>query len=442
MKLWKRMSAVGLILAMVLVGLAGCVPGGKEKQHLTLTVKLPPLTVANADTDITDAYDVLEQAGREFAAQYDDAEVTVKIVKFAYTEEDAYITDCFDTADAADVLLEGYFNMAGYIHTGRVVPLDDIITDEMRADVDAANWEMSSVNGKTYMLPYYSLQNTLCYNKDLFRSCGLDGYVGAEGEIQSWTTEEWETILSTLAEKLPEMSYPMLMYAKNDQGDTHIMTLLRSRGSRFFDENGRFHINTPEGIAALTWIADAYKMGYFPAGCENLEIIDCNALYANGQLAVHMTNSATAINMDPKTTGFVNFPGNNGAGYNTSFVTGFEVFDNGDAAKIKAAKAFLRYFYGNEDLMNYAQVGIPSSKATATRVSGHIFMQKAYSENAVNTVDFTANNPNWRGVREVFYPRIHDLLAGTKTPAETAAAIDAVCNAAIEKGWADSKLHA
>lgn len=439
MKSWKRMLAGGLILVAALGAFTSCAPEKAEKPQVTLMVKLPPLTVANADTDITDAYDLLVQAGKDFAAQYTDADVAVEVVKFAYTEEDDYITGCFDTEDAADILFEGYFNMAGYIHTGRVVPLDDIITDSMRSDI--GSWEMSQVNGKTYMLPYYSLQNTLCFNKELFRQCGLEEFVGAAGTIQSWTPDELDFILSTLAEKLPAMSYPMLMYAKNDQGDTHIMTLLRSRGSTFFDENGRFHINTPEGIAALQWIVDSYGKGYFPAGCENMEINDCNALFLNNQLAITMTNSATAINLNLDTMGFANFPSEDGAGFNTSFVTGFQVFDNGDAAKLEVAKAFLRYFYDNEELMDYAQVGLPASKSTAKRVSGHIFMQEAYMANAVNTVDFTANNPNWRGVRDVFYPHIHELLAGTKTPEAVAAAIDADCNAAIEEGWANSKLH-
>lgn len=441
MKNRKRALAAALILAAALATLAGCAAQKTEKPKVTLNVKLPPLTVTSPDTDITDAYDLLVQAGEEFAAQYEDADVTFNVVKFSYTEEDDYITGCFDTKDATDVLFEGYFNMAGYIHTGRVVPLDDIITDAMRDDIDAAAWKMSQVNEKTYMLPYYSLQNTLCFNKELFRQCGLDEYIGEEGAIQSWTLDEWENILSTLSQKLPEMSYPMMMYAKNDQGDTHIMTLLRSRGSQFFDENGRFHINTPEGIAALQWIVDSYQKGYFPAGCENLEINDCSSLFMNNQLAIYMTNSATLISLNTDTTGLVNFPSEDGPGYNTSFVTGFEVFDNNDKAKLEAAKAFVRYFYNNETLMDYAQVGLPASKATTERTKDHIFMQEAYTANAVNTVDFTANNPNWRGVRNVFYPHIHELLEGTKTPEEVAAAIDADCNAAIEEGWANSTLH-
>ena len=199
MKHWRRIAAGGILFVMLMGILTGCKTQEAEKRQITLKVKLPPLTVANADTGITDSYEVLNRAGEAFAAQYTDYDVKVEVVKFGYTEEDEYITGCFDTDDAVDILLEGYFNMAGYIHTGRVVPLDDIITEEMRADVDDALWKMSQADGKTYMLPYYSLQNTLIYNKDLFRQCGLAEYIGVDGAIQSWSPEEWEHILSTLA---------------------------------------------------------------------------------------------------------------------------------------------------------------------------------------------------------------------------------------------------
>ncbi|MFQ9801073.1 MAG: hypothetical protein ACLR23_21495 [Clostridia bacterium] len=70
-----------------------------------------------------------------------------------------------------------------------------------------------------------------------------------------------------------------------------------------------------------------------------------------------------------------------------------------------------------------------------------IFMLDAFHRNNENAVDFTANNPNWRGVRAVFFPHIQDLLRGDKTAAEVAAALDADCNAAIEAGYKNSTLH-
>ena len=116
MKNWIRIVTGGRIVVMFLGALTGCKTQEAEKKQITLRIKLPPLTVANADTGVTDSYEVLNQAGEEFAAQYTDYDVTVEVVKFAYTEEDEYITGCCDTDHAVDALLEGYFNMAGYIY--------------------------------------------------------------------------------------------------------------------------------------------------------------------------------------------------------------------------------------------------------------------------------------------------------------------------------------
>ena len=81
----------------------------------------------------------------------------------------------------------------------------------------------------------------------------------------------------------------------------------------------------------------------------------------------------------------MNFPGN----LATSFITGFEVFDNG--------------------------------------------------------VDFMNNSPNWQGndtsVRSVFWPNIHEMLTGAITPQECAEALNEACNAALQTGHENSKLH-
>ena len=152
---------------------------------------------------------------------------------------------------------------------------------------------MSSAGGKTYMMPFLSLQNLLLYNKELFRAAGLEEFVSDEDVIQGWSVGEWEHILDTLAENLPDNNFPMMMYAKNDQGDTHIMTLIRSQGSEFFDSDGNFNISSDEGKAALQWIAGGKEKGWFPPSCENLEIIDMTELFTNGHLAITMANNAS-----------------------------------------------------------------------------------------------------------------------------------------------------
>ena len=70
MKKWKQLLAGALTLAIILGTQAGCASKAAEKPRVTLTIKVPPLTVANADTEITDAYDLLSQAGQEFCLLY------------------------------------------------------------------------------------------------------------------------------------------------------------------------------------------------------------------------------------------------------------------------------------------------------------------------------------------------------------------------------------
>lgn len=429
----KKFLQAAAVLCMGLL-LTGCT----KEEEVSITVKVPVLAMDTvADSDIRSADEFLKKAAEAFEEQ--NPGVTVRVMTFEQTKEDEAVAGCFDTDEAADVLYEGYFNMATYIYTGRMVPLDDMISDETKNDIDNSLWEMSRADGKTYMIPFLSLQNTYVYNKDLFREAGLEKYVTDEDIIQNWTLDEWEEILAALKENLPENVYVMPMYAENNQGDTHTMTLIRCMGSSFFDENGRFHLDTEEGIAGLSWIKENKEKGYYPPYCEDLEISDTVELFYNEQIVFMIGNSANSsqVSFD---YGFANFPGGEG-GNATAFVTGFSVFDNGDERKLEAAKEFVKYICETETWRDYSAGAIPASKTTADKYGDQIPMLEAYYQNNANVVDFTANNPNWRGVREAFYPHIYKLLRGDESAQEAAAGIDRDCNAAIEEGFQTGRLH-
>lgn len=429
----KRFFAAVMMTGMGLL-LSGCA----KKEEISITVKVPVLAMDTVvDSDIRSADEFLKKAAKAFEAQNEG--VTVNVVTFEQTKEDEAVAGCFDTAEAADVLYEGYFNMATYIYTGRMVPLDDIISSDIRNDIDSSLWDMSQVGEKTYMMPYLSLQNTYVYNKQLFREAGLEKYLTDEDVIQNWTLDEWEEILAALKENLPENVYVMPMYAVNNQGDTHTMTLIRSQGSSFFDEEGRFQLNTEEGIAGLQWIRDNAQKGYYPPYCEDLEISDTVELFYNEQIVFMIGNSANRSGV-PFDYGIVNFPGGE-SGYATAFVTGFSVFDNGNDKKLEAAKEFVKFIYETETWRDYSAGAIPASQKTADKYKTQISMLEEYYQNNANVVDFTANNPNWRGVREVFYLHIQKLLRGDVSAAEAAAGIDQDCNAAIEEGFRTGSLH-
>ena len=332
-----------------------------------------------SNSNIVSCQDFMNYAAEKFVAVYEAADVSMRIEVFDYVDENEAILGAYGTEDAVDILYEGYFNMAAYISEGHVVPLDDIITDEIRGDISESAWAQSMKNGKTYMMPYLSMQNILIYNRRLFMECGLERFLPDELEIQNWTIEEWEIIPDTLAEKLPDGSYPMMMYGVNNQGDTHIMSLIRAFGSGIFDEDGNFDFESEEAVRGLEWIQGGVRRGWYPPHPENIELADNQQLFENGLLGIYLFNNANFMLYDDIETdyGYVNFPGN----------------------------------------------------------AGQIMMLAEFSANEVNVVDFMNNSPNWQGsensVRNVFWPNIHKLLMGKTTPKECAADLNRDCNAAI-----------
>lgn len=440
-----RLAAMLLALALLAGLLAGCAAGKpEEKKQVTIILKAPAQEMnCVSDPEIVSTQAFLERVCEAFTAQYEKADVTIQLRIFALADEQEAITDTFDTADAPDMLFEGYFNMAGYIHTGRVVPLDDLITDEIRADIDDTTWEISQIGGETYMMPYLTMENVLIYNKRHFRDCGLDAYCDAGTEIQNWTMDEWTQVLDTLAANLPEDIHPLAMYAENNQGDTHILSYLRAFGSKIFDGDGNFDLESEEVIRALRWLQDGVARGWYPPHPENLEMKDCSELFSNQRLTLYNFNGANKkLYDDIGNYGFVNYPGN----VSTSFMNGFEVFDNGDPEKVQVCKDFLQYLYETDELLELSAGSIPVSRRVAEKYAGQITMLREFTDNAGHVIDFMNNSPNWQGtdtsVRSVFYPHIADLLSGKVTPEECAAGLNADCNRALEIGRAESVLHA
>jgi len=432
-------AAVLIIIALVFG--SGCV-GQKEK--VNVNIKIPvhscmPLT----DKNCTSTTQFITKAWDAFQKQYKKYDVDADIITFEQTDHKKNIQDCYKTKNAADLIVGGYNNFASFIHEGYAVPLDDIITDELRNDVNPAFWKISKAeNGKTYLIPLFCLENILTYNKDLFRQCGLDKYISDKTEIQNWTIEEWEEILNTLAEKLPQGSYPYLMYAKNNQGDAHVLLLLRALGAEVFDESGRFNMSTPKGIETLAFIQNGVNKGWYPKHPELLEILENQDLFNSNRLAFYIFNSAFVDTLNNYDAGFVNFPSADGKGLSSVFIEGFMAFDNGDAKKLEVVKDFISYIYANKEWRDYATAGIPCLNSVANEYGSQIFLGKEFADNADRVVDYTGNNPNWIGVRAAFYPVMNQLLSGKITPVEAAAAIDKNCNAAIEEGYKNSKLHA
>lgn len=433
----KRFISMACIVLLILSGCGTNTNGNKEK--VIIRIKCPPLTMSYDDAhQDAEIYDLFHEASALFVEEYDKYEVEFHIEKYQYVDEKEKVIDTIGTKDAADILFGGSFNIPGYIRKNQLLALDDIIDESFRKDIDETIWKQVQTQGKTYMIPYYTLQNNLMVNEEWMRKAGLEQYIPKQGTIAQWSTEEFNQILYTLKDAMEEdNTWPMAMYAANNQGDMHIMTLLRAYGSTLYDKEGNFHINTEEGRAALTWLRRLNQDGITPKGAENYEYTSVIALFYNNQLAICPGNVVTMneARLNHQQTVFLaNSPSLDGNGYATTYLNGFIVFDNKDDKKAEVAKDFIRFIYSKDKLLRYSLSGIPTSKTYYTKHKDQLNFDDSYKENEKNVVDNLNNRPNWEGVRAVFYRNIQALLVGDAPVEQIAEEIDQQCNKAIKKG--------
>ena len=379
------------------------------------------------DDSISQVEMVIQGMADEFQRTY-ARPVDVEVIVFEQNQYDEAVEGSFDTDKSPDVLYGDYFNISTYIRTGRVVPLDDVATPAIRDDLFDDLWNMGVVEGRAYMMPYLARQNVLAYNKEMFRNAGLGEFI-AEGEITAWSLSEWTRILDALSASLPEGSFPMMMYAGSSQGDTHIVTLLRSAGSDIYDEAGRFNLSAPEGVSALRWIQDGVGRGWFPPHAENLEIEDCSSLFRQGQLAIYMVNNAS-ITRYGDAVGLVNFPGPD-ADSATVFASGFQIFDNGDAEKLQVAGISSLLCVRRWALARLRGGRDTGEQARVRPLRGRHPLLRSVPRQCRQRLGFHGQ-PRTQTVRNI---RASTNMGKTKSP------LDERCNAAIDEGWAKSQLH-
>lgn len=300
----RRFIFIMLILIIFTINLVGC----RNNDVITLNLKVPFLTLNGSviKDDVESGYDLLMKITKSFIEKYSNKyNLNINVSQYENELEYGVIDAAYGTDNACDILFDDYFTMRSQVYLGRVISLDDIISIELKNDIYSRFWDSSRINDKIYMMPYLYRQNVLMYNIDLFNKAGLNKYVN-ELAISSWTLEEWDYILRSLRESMDELSYPMMMYALSNQEDTHIMSLLRSRGASFLDSNGRFNLESSEGLSGLRWIRDCINNRYMPEYADELDILDNYSLFKNNQLGIFICNAI--FEKEFSNYGLVNFP--------------------------------------------------------------------------------------------------------------------------------------
>ncbi len=156
-------------------------------------------------------------------------------------------TDIATKSGQFDILTIGGYETPIWGKAGWLLPVDDLGDDYGYDDLIKPVRAGLTVDGKLYAVPFYAESSFTLYRKDLFDAAGLKmPDAPTYAEIKEFATK--------LTDKSKEQ-YGLCLRGKPGWGENmaYLGTLVNTFGGRWFDENWKPQINSPEWKKAINF---------------------------------------------------------------------------------------------------------------------------------------------------------------------------------------------
>ena len=216
----------------------------------------------------------------EIAAKFSAANPGVKI-DITYVAYDALhdkiVTSLSGTTPGYDVFLVDDIWFAGFVKAGWLLDITDRITPEMREDVFKTDWDVPTVNGRVYGMPWLVDVKHFYYNKDLLAQAGFNA-----------PPTTWEE-MAEMGKKMKDaglVEYPIIWsWAQAEAVIADFVALLYGNGGEFFDKDGKPVFNNERGVEVLTWMVKSIEDGISnPSSISSVEE-DVRNVFSQGKAA-------------------------------------------------------------------------------------------------------------------------------------------------------------
>ena len=319
-----------------------------------------------------------------FNAKYPDIKVAVEYLD--YTNGDDQVNTAIEGGSAPDLIMEGPERLvANWGAKGVMAPLNDLWTDDAKKDIyESVNSACHNDKGDYYEYPLCMTAHCMAVNMTKVKEVGADKYL--DTDKHTWSTEGF---LNTV-DALYKGGYENVaaVYCGGQGGDQGTRAIINNMyGGTFTDDaHTKYTADSAENIKAIQALYDADGINFDASIAGGDEI----TLFRNGTLQMAFCwNIAQQLNADNNDAGLTNdgdeimpmaFPTASGDPKLCGGIWGFGVFDNGDAAKIDAAKTFIKYFADGEGTID----AVKASKYFAVRDTAEgIDLTGIWADNAI-----------------------------------------------------------
>ena len=344
----KKLIAMLLALVMV-VGLCACTV---EKAPETTAPAAPAESTPNESTPAAENVEIslwtypignwVDEATvasliADFNAVYPN--ITVKVEYLDYTNGDDKVNTAIEGNQAPDIIMEGPERLiAKWGAEGYLVDLKDIVPAGTYESVAAT---CTSANGEMYELPVCMITHCMAINRDAFEAAGALQYLNEE--TRTWNSVE-DFFKAVQAVYDAGNEYVGTIYCGGQGGDQGTRALITNLGGGTYanaDHTAYTYAST-ENATALSRLFAQDGITFDPAIVASDEI----TAFVNGTFKMAFcwnisqeVNNADALTFDVLPMAFPSdsTPSLQGG------IWGFGVFNNGDEAKIEAAKTFIKF---------------------------------------------------------------------------------------------------
>ena len=454
----KRILAMLLAVGMIL-GLAACSNGTQGSGNTPAGNSGTPAPTGNQSGEVTEitlwTYPIGNWGKEAEVNKLTEAfkastGISVKVEYLAYADGDDKVNSAITAKGAPDLIMEGPERLvANWGANGYMVDLSDMLDDTDKAEINAVNpgtlAACTTADGKVYEYPLVMTAHCMAINLDAFKEAGADQYLDLENH--TWTTENFIKAVEALYAHYGETVGAV--YCAGQGGDQGTRALVNNLYGGTFTDAGHttYTWDDPKNIQALELLKGMDGID-FDASLQGGDEIK---LFYQGILKMAFCWNI-AQQLDPNAAGtgsgktingeeivFMSFPSETGESALQGGIWGFGVFDNGDPAKIEAAKKFIKYMADSEHAVdavktaNYFPVRSAAEGTDLSTIWADNEIMDQYQVLMPYLGDYYQVTTGWAGARTEWWNMLQEVGRGddiaTAVANHAAAANEAAANA-------------
>ena len=286
-----------------------------------------------------------------------DTGIKVNVEYLAYADGDDKVNAAITANGAPDLIMEGPERLvANWGAKGYMVDLAGMLDDTDKAEInDAVLSACINAEGAMYEYPLVMTAHCMAVNLNAFKEAGADQYLNLD--THTWTTEDFTKAVAALYDHYGETVGAV--YCAGQGGDQGTRALVNNLygGTFTTEDHSGYTWNDANNIKALELLKgmDGIAFDASLAGGDEIAKLFQGVLKMAlcWNIAQQLNPNQAGPGAEKTITGddiaFMAFPSETGEAKLQGGIWGFGIFDNGDDAKIDAAKTFIKYMCDSEN---------------------------------------------------------------------------------------------